>query len=184
MGSTVDGDAGHLNAGRLAYGCTNLATAWPHGGTGLGLIGQCFLFPQRLWRALDAEETNAAVEVLWLGGNVTVAFTMVGWDHDAAAVINPNTSTSSSTTVVEWPGSDYAPGTPIAPLSNVVFTPFDTTNGKGWVLYKAVAVPDVNAELACSAGRFLEVPGVLIATPNSSDNLGKFGKFSELGALP
>lgn len=183
MGSTVDGDAGQLNAGRLAYGCTNLATAWPHGGTGLGLVGAVFLFPQSQWKALDAEETNSAAEVLWLGGNVTVSFTMVGWDEDASALINPNSSTSNSKTVVEWPGSDVVAGAPVATVTNVVFTPNDTTNGKGWVIYKAAVVPDLNAELACSAGRFLEVPAVIVALPDASDRLGKFGKFSELGSL-
>jgi hypothetical protein len=176
-----DADTGQLNAGRLSYGSSNLTGDWPYtGGTGLGTIGQVFLFPQRMWKALDAEETNSAVEVLWLGGNVTVALTMVGWDEAGVAALNPNTGTSNSKTIIEWPGSDYTAGAPITPLTNVVFTPHDTTNGKGWVLYKAVAVPDVNQELACTAGRFLEIPAVLIAIPDATDRLGKFGKFSEL----
>lgn len=178
--ASPDADAGQLNSGRLAYGCSNLSTAWPHGGTGLGTVGAVFLTPQRLWSAPIAEETNAAVEVLWLGGNVTVAFTLVGWDEDATAVIFPNTATSNSKTVVEWPGTDLAAGAPVSTITNVVFTPWDVTNGKGWVIYKAAPVPDVNAELAHTAGRFLEIPAVLIAIPDATDRLGKFGKFSEL----
>lgn len=180
MGSP-DADTGQLNAGRLSYGSSDLAGAWPYtGGTGLGTVGAVFLFPQRMWSALPAEETNGAVEVLWLGGNLTASLTMVGWDEAAAAALNPNTGSSNGKTILEWPGSDYVAGAPITPLTNVVFTPWDLTNGKGWVIYKAVAVPDVNSELACSAGRFLEIPAVLIATPDSTDRLGKFGKFSEL----
>lgn len=180
MGSP-DGDTSALSAGRLAYGCTDLSTAWPHGGTGLGLIGQIFLFPQRRWASLPFEETGATGEVIWLGGDVVVSLTAEGWDDAAQAVLNPNTASSSGRTIIEWPGSDYVPGAPISPLSNVVFTPWDTTNGKGFVLYRAVAVPDLNQALAFSAGRFLEVPAVLIAAPgDGSDRLGKLGKFSDL----
>jgi hypothetical protein len=182
MGSP-DGDSGQLSAGRLAYGCTDLSTSWPHGGTGFGLVGQVFVFPQRQWKALDAEETSAPVEVLWLGGPVVVSFTLEGWDEDAAPKIFPNTGTTNSRTVVEWPGSDVAAGAPITALSNVVFTPWDTTNGKGFVLYSAVPVVDVNAELAFSAGRFLEVPAVLVGLPNGSGNVGKLGRFADLGSL-
>lgn len=176
-----DGDTSVLSAGRLAYGCSDLSAAWPHGGTGLGLIGQVFLFPQRRWAALTFEETNSTGEVLWLGGDLTVSLTAEGWDEAAQAVLNPNTASSSGRTIVEWPGSDYTAGAPITALSNVVFTPWDTTNGKGFVIYRAVAVPDLNQALAFAAGRFLEVPAVLIAVPgDSSDRLGKLGKFSDL----
>jgi hypothetical protein len=180
-----DGDYGQLSSGRLAYGCTNLATAWPHGGTGLGLVGQVFVFPQRRWLPLQAEETNSAAEVLWLGGDVVVSFTLEGWDEAAVAVINPNYETSGGTTVVSWEthaATTYPPGSPLAALSNVVFTPWDTTNGKGFIIYSAVAVPDVNAELALGANRFLEIPAVMVALPNSSNELGRMGKFSTLSA--
>lgn len=176
-----DSNTGLLSAGRLAHGCSDLSAVWPHGGTGLGLIGQVFLFPQRAWAGITFEETNSTGEVLWLGGDLTVSLTAEGWDEAAQAVLNPNTASSSGRTIVEWPGSDYVAGSPIAPLSNVVFTPWDLTNGKGFVIYKAVAVPDLNQALALSAYRFLEIPFVLIAAPgDASDRLGKFGKFSDL----
>lgn len=180
MGSSVDGDASVFSSGKLAYGCSNLATAWPHGGTGLGLVGQVFLYPQKKWAGLIQEETNSESEVLWLGGSLVVGLTLEGWDEDAMAVLHPNTATSSSRTIVEWPGTDVPPGGPITPLSNVVFTPRDTTNGKGWVIYKAAAVPNLNSEFAFNAGKFLEIPAVLVAIPDGSERLGKFGKFSDL----
>lgn len=176
-----DGDAGQLSAGRLSYGSSNLTGSFPYaGGTILGLVGAVFVFPQRLWKGLDAEETNAPSEVQWLGGPVVVSFTLMGWDEDATAVIFPNSATSNSKTVVEWPGSDVTAGAPVATITNVVFTPNDLTNGKGFVIYKAAVIPDLNAELAFTAGRFLEIPAVLIALPDGTERLGKLGKFSEL----
>ncbi len=179
MGTTVDGDSGQFSAGRLAYGCTNLATAWPHGGTGLGLVGVCEIVPQQAYRVLTAEETGSAVEVLWLGGDVVAYFTAMGWDNDAQAVIHPNSDQSSGHTIVKWPGTDVVVGTPTTTLTNVVFTPWDTTNSRGWIIYKAAPLPD-NQRLRFSAQSFLESPAVLIALPDGSDRLGAMGKFSEL----
>lgn len=176
-----DGDTGQLSAGVLSYGSSNLTGAVPYtGGTLLGLVGAVFVFPQRLWKGLDAEETNAPSEVLWLGGPVVVSFTLMGWDEEATALIFPNSATSNSKTVVEWPGSDVVAGSPVATITNLVFTPHDATNGKGWVIYKAAVIPDLNAELAFSAGRFLEIPAVVVAIPDATERLGKLGKFSEL----
>lgn len=176
-----DENAGTLSAGRLAYGCTDLSAVWPHGGTGLGLVGQVFLFPQRRWAGLPFEETNSTGEVIWLGGDLVVSLTLEGWDEAAMAALNPNTATSSGRTIVEWPGSDYVAGAPVTPLQSVVFTPWDTTNGKGFVIYRAAGLPDLNQALAFSAYRFLEVPAVLVAVPgDSSDRLGKLSKFSDL----
>jgi len=176
------GDSGQLSAGRLAYGCTDLSQSWPHGGTGLGLVGQVFVFPMRRWSALAQEETNSATSVIWLAGDVVVSLTQEGWDEDAMRVFNPNAETSNSKTVVSWKGPTQTTpaGAPVPTITNVVFTPWDTTNGRGFVIYLAAPVPDLNAELALSAGRFLEVPCVLLALPDGSDRLGKLGKFSEL----
>ena len=178
MGSP-DTNTAYLVAGRLAYGCTSLATAWPHGGTGLGLVGSIFVFPPSASKALLAEETNSASEVLWLGGDLTVSLTANGWENDALAFLNPNSSMVSTHVVVEWPGSDVVVGAPTTTYTNVVFTPTNTEH-PGLILYKVAPVPEVNQRLALSAVRWLEVPAVLVALPDASDRLGKMGRFSVL----
>jgi len=167
-------------SGRLAYGCTDLSTDWPHGGTGLGMVGKLFVSPQRSWVALAAEETSSAAEVLWLGGDVVVGFTCHNWDNDALAKVFPNTTTSSGDTLIQWPGSTVVPGAPLTPLSNLVFTPRNEAEHPGLLIYKAVILPDVNAELFLSAYRYLEIPAVVVATPDASDRLGVMGRFSRL----
>jgi len=175
-----DGDTSALSGGRLAYGCTDLTAAWPHGGTGLGTIGQVYLVPQKRWAPLDQEETNSPSEVLWLGGPVVVGLTIEGWDDAAIAVLHPNTAASGGRAIVEWPGSDVVPGAAVPTITNVVFTPWDTTNGKGFVLYKVAPVPDTNAELFFASGRYLEQACLLIGLPDASERVGKLGKFSDL----
>jgi hypothetical protein len=177
-------NAGVLSGGRLAYGCTDLSTAWPHGGTGLGLVGQVFIRPQSRWAVVEQEETNSAVEVQWLGGTVVVGLTLESPDDNALAVLNPGGALSGSNAVVSWPGSAVA-GTALTPLTNVVFTPNNRTDGRAFVIYRAVPVPDVNQELVFNSGKFLEVPFVLIAVNDGTGtNMGKLGRFSDLGALP
>ena len=177
--AATDLNTAFLAGGRLSYGCTNLATAYPHGGTALGLVGGLYVFTQSESKALLAEETNAAVEVLWLGGDVTISGTLNNWDNDALAFFCPNTSTVSSATVVEWPGSDVPAGAPLTTYTNVVFTPTASAH-PGVVLYVAAPVPEVNARLALSAYRWCELPFVLIGLPNGSGNVGTMGKFSVL----
>lgn len=183
MGSP-SANSGVLSGGRLAYGCTNLATAWPHGGTGLGLVGQVTLLPQSRWVAIDQEETNSPVAVQWLGGGVVVALTLETPDDDALAVLNPGGSLSSTKATVSWPGSAVA-GTLLTPLTNVVFTPNNQTDGRAFVLYRAVPVPEVNQALVFNAGKFLEVPFVLVGVNDGTGtNVGKMCRFADLGALP
>ena len=183
MGSP-SANAGVLSGGRLAYGCTNLATAWPHGGTGLGLVGQVSIFPQSRWAAIEQEETNSPVEVQWLGGGVVVGLTLETPDDAALAALNPGGSLSGSSATVSGPGSAVA-GTPLTPLTNGVFTPNNQTDGRAFVLYRAVAVPEVNQQLMFNSGKFLEVPFVLVGVNDGTGtNVGKMCRFADLGALP
>jgi hypothetical protein len=177
-------NTGVLSGGRLAYGCTDLTAAWPHGGTGLGLVGQVTLFPQSRWAAIDQEETNSPVGVQWLGGGLVVALTLETPDDNALSVLNPGGALSGSNATVSWPGSAVA-GTLLTALTNVVFTPNNRTDGRAFVIYRAVPVPEVNQQLVWNAGKFLEVPFVLVAVNDGTGtNVGKMGRFSDLGALP
>lgn len=177
--ATADVNTAYLATGRLAHSCTAIGTH-PHGGTEVGLVGAVFLFPQSLSKSLLAEETNAAVEVLWLGGDVTVSFTLLNADKDGLNFINPNASTVSSASVTAMPGSTVTVGAPTTTYSNVIFTPRNSDH-PGFILYNAAPVPEVNSRLAFSAYRWHEVPAVLIGLPHASTGaVGKYGKFSAL----
>lgn len=175
--STVDENKAFQVVGRLSYGASSLATAWPHGGTGLGLVGAFYLSPPTLSSSLTAEETNGAANVLQLGGDLVLGFTLKGWDNDALAALFPTTALSNSHRVVSFPAATV--GVAVSTLTNVVFTP-DNPNHPGVVIYKAAPIVAVNAQLFLSAYRYLEIPALMIALPDASDRLGKIGKFSEL----
>lgn len=166
-------------SGRLSYGCTNLATAYPHGGVELGMVGGLYVSPQRLWEALPQEETNSAAEVLWLGGDVVLGGTSRDWLPAALGVIFPNTVVATGDRIIEWPGSLPA-GSPAPTVTNLVFTPRNQAEHMGVIIYKACILPDVNMELRLSAYNYIEVPFVVIAQENGSGALGKMGRFARL----
>lgn len=177
--ATDDPNSAIQVTGRLSYGCTDLAAEWPHGGIGLGLVGGIFLSPPRAWAALPQEETNSASEVLWLGGDLTMGFTVRGWDDDAMRVIFPGGAFSGTDWIADFPGT-LTPGAPVATITNLVFTPRNQLEHPGIVIPKAAVLPDVNMQLLFSAYRYLEKPAVVIALPDANGRLGQFGKFSKL----
>lgn len=176
MGS-VDENLAFEVSGKLAYGCSDLSTAWPHGGTGLGLVGATFLSPPSLTAYLPAEETNAAANVLHLGGDLVASFTVRAWDNDALNVMFGSTALSGSDRIVIFPASGV--GSAITTLTNLVFTP-NNPDHPGWVVYKAAPALELNSRLYLSAYRYLEIPAVVVALPDGSDLLGKMGVFAGL----
>lgn len=176
MGS-VDEDLAYEVSGKLAYGCSDLSSAWPHGGTGLGLVGAVYLSPPSLYSSLPAEETNAAANVLQLGGDLVMGITLRAWDSDALAALFPNTTTSGGNRIISWPATTV--GVAVSTLTNVVFTP-NNPDHPAVVIYKAAPLLQVNAQLYLSAYRFLEFPALLVALPDASDRFGKMGKLSVL----
>ena len=169
----------YLNSGRLAYNCTDLSTAYPHGGTALGLFGNVILRPPHGKTLLMEEETGAPSAVLWRGGTLMLAGICKGWDNDALGVIWPNTTTGSSgDKVIQWPGSTVVPGVALTPLTNVVFSPVNP-DYPAIVLIKPVAVPDIDLQVKLSAYRYMDVPCVFIATTAGS-SYGSMGLLDDL----
>lgn len=169
-----------LAGGKLSYGCTDLSTAYPHGGTALGMFGSIVLRVPSEHRLLIEEEHNAPGAVQWLGGALILGGRLRTWgDDDALAAVMPNTSSSSNGVTVQWPGSTVPTGAPAAVLTNLVFTPINAEHPH-LVIYKAVALPDRDASLPLTAYRYLDLPVVFVATPNAAGNYGAMGPKADL----
>ena len=175
----ADLDTVYAVSGRLAKACTNLATAWPHGGTGLGLVGEVSVLPQRAARLLIYEEFNAPGGVIRAGGPVELRCRTRNWDADAIASLFRGGSTSSGQPLLSW-----SPGVALAtPLTNVVFTPDAASLGDPpptLALFNVVAVPEDEGAFAYSAYRWLSIRLRLIATTSGTD-LGRMGAPGSVG---
>jgi len=167
-----------LVTGRMAYGCTNLATAWPHGGTGLGLVGGISLSPPSDYAQHLSEGINSTWEVTWRGGNLVMGALVEGWEDDAYGKVLPNVSG----TTIQWPGSTTTIGTSMDPraLSPLVFTPRNQTEHPAVILYKAIPILTPQAQMALSSFRFLNIPVLFVAQPDASDRLGAMDLLANL----
>ena len=138
-------NVGRLSA--LASGQTyDFATAYPHGGTALGLVSDVRIRRTEGRQLIVAEEFGVeVVDEVYSGEAWLLSFALRGWDSDAILACFPNTDlgTTSKFRGVDYPGTTVYPGTLKSTLATkVLFTPNDTAN------HAAVYLPNAFAELA------------------------------------
>ncbi len=106
--ASVNVNRGLLVNGKLAYGCNDLTAAWPHGGTGLGLVGSIYFQPPAGQVRLPAEEDGGTRAILYTGGDAVLGASVEGWEDSAAggalAPLFPSHRQVNSRVVLEWPG--------------------------------------------------------------------------------
>jgi len=173
--------------GRLAWGCTDLTAAFPHGGTELGFVGQVAFEPGEGVQEITAEETGRVVEVVATITRPVLTAVLRDADDDALGHVFLNTSTGSTTgrTVVDIGGTNRA-GYLYAGRSGVlVFTPESVIEGNDdvhrmVVFYKAVPHTQAQAKLALVLGTKEEIPVAFIGIEDSSGRLVKAGFRADL----
>lgn len=176
-------NAAYTATGRLAYGCNDLSAVWPHGGTGLGLVGNIVLSPPSNFRQHLSEGINSTWSVQHMGGDLIMGALIESWDdNDALAKLWPNVDAGATKQILKWPGTDFLPGTisDAMALAPLVFTPRDQTQPNAILIYKAAILHDVNLQLRLSSWRFLNYPVVFVALPDASGRLGEMGLLAEL----
>ncbi len=107
-----------LVTGRLSYGCDDLSEDWPHGGTGLGLVGSIFWQPPAGQVRLPAEEDGGTRAILYTGGDAVLGASVEGWDDSVSggvlASLFPSHRRVNSRVVLEWPGQENPTATATA----------------------------------------------------------------------
>ena len=174
--------------GRLAFGCTDLTTAWPHGGTGLGSAFGATLtrfggsYPVTI-EAFGGEP----VEYLEAGEVWGIGATLRTFNDDAVDTLFPNTAagTMSDRQVVSAPGSVRAGNWMSARAVLLVFTPEGATHAKSdtapdvdapfVVLYNAIPLIDESAELALEQDVLFGIPCLFAGIRDSSGRVMKMG---------
>lgn len=187
-----DKNKSYLVNGRLAYGCADLTAAWPHGGTGLGLVGSIYWQPPSSYVELPAEEDGAPRAVLYTGGRGVLGASVEGWDDSVSggvlAALFPNTSNNAGGTrkVVNWYGAPTT-ATPAVPvggrfpeLTNLVFTPTNVSEHPALVIYKAIVFLEASAQLRLGSYRYLSVPILALAVPDDDGLVASFGRLADL----
>lgn len=170
--------------GRLAINPTNLAQAWPHGGTGLGATNKVMLISYGASYPVTIEAFGGEpVEHLEKGEVWGLGFHMRAWDPNALATLFPNTSVGSVSQKrgVSAPGAVKA-GQWISDRSvKLVFTPEGATHAQSAtqqdvdvpfvVLYKALPLLQAQAELVLARTDELKVPALFMGIRNASSQI-------------
>jgi len=182
--ASPDQNRASLSGGRLSYGCSNLSLAWPHGGTGLGQVGEVYFEPPASYKMLPAEEDNITQKILYMGGDAVLGARVRGWHPDTAdAVLSsifPNVTDVSGKMRIDFPGSGIVAGEEMPALTPLVFTPNRPEDHPAIILYKAIVLLEESARLALSTMRWLAVPLVVVGIPDGSGRVAVMGPLASL----
>ena len=137
----------------------NFTTAYPHGGTALGLVRDIKLQRTEGRELIIAEEFGVeVVDEVYTGEAWLLAFALRGFDDDALGAIFPNTATGTLAKKkgIVYPGTDVVPGNlRSGGAVKVLFTPDDTANHHA--VYLPNAIPEIAEELEIPLGRSNEL---------------------------
>jgi len=169
--------------GRLAYGCTSLAAAWPFGGTEIGLLADSVLAWDVPVSYLEYEEYGSeTVEVVTEGEAWSLACVLRSWDSDALSLFAPNSSVGAVTgkRVVSTPGTNRAGYLWSARGTALVFAPESVVAGHDdqhplVVFHKALPHPARSAKLELRLGRKWGLPLVVVPVRSAAGRMADVG---------
>lgn len=164
--------------GRLIKDPTNLSAASPYGGTVLGAVaGQKFITGLRHGVIVNEHQGGATNDVVYSGESVVIECVLRGWDADAIAAVNPNTSASGST--IDYLVAGAGKNRPGYTMGNqsmaLLFEPDDTANNRMILFRKCVALPKAAMELQMKLKVEAVIAAVFYAVPDSTGRCAHVG---------
>lgn len=164
--------------GRLAYGCDDLTADWPHGGTGLGLVGRVYYSPPSQYAVAERGEDGSVERVVYTGGRAACGVELLGWDDDALGAVLPVSTTSyAEGRLIEW-AENNTPGD-VTALTNLVYTP-NNSDHPGWCMYKAFPLLELNQRLNFSSFRVLSLALMFLGSPDANSRVFALGPISRI----
>ena len=166
--------------GRLCVDPTDLSTAFPHGGTALGVVSRIAWEPRISYDEVVAQEWGGVTsKVVYAGESPMLYGILRSWDNDLMQILCRQTG-AGSVSGSGTPGNRYLignpdsgtprPGTLIAGRK-IVFSPLSPDVHEFLILYNAKPKLDVAARMELSVSRELGIPFALICTPDATGRL-------------
>jgi hypothetical protein len=169
-------NASYLGSGRLEHGGTTFGSAFPHGGTDLGVFSRLVVEPVTYSERVVREEDNATDEVLLFGSDLVLSFRLEEWSADAIAALFPSSRLDTGDRIITWPYAAQAAPT----LTPLVFSPRNTAEHPALIVFNAEVVAAREVRNPLSATRHLTWDFLVYGTPNGSGNVGEMGLLSKL----
>lgn len=174
----------------LVWNPTSLLTAYPHGGSALGLMRDIDIRLGVQKSDVTAEEWGGVVvDSVYLGESIVLAAVLRSFDPDALNIIHPNTSLGAVTKARKVKGHVAGSGINRAGLllstraGKLVVSPRDPDDSPMLVLYNAIPVIDADALLSYCFSKELGVLVAFIGTPDSAGKVYEWGQRKDLTAV-
>lgn len=184
--------------GRLVLNPSNLAAAYPYGGTEIGKTNVCMLRPLGSVYRVEYEALGEVGDVLEANKRYVFSCFCRGWDDDAVAQLfsraysaggtsqhaqfsepGPNGLTYNSGTG-EWEGT-LAPGSSAITRAVVLlYVPDDTTHVPAVLIYRGIPDWSDGAQVALSRRDELGIPVTLECLRDANDNILTVGRLADL----
>lgn len=172
--------------GQVAFGVTDLATAWPHGGTGLGVVSYAVVMPNRkteIERGADDKFAGQVVGLHHAGESWTIGLSLRQWADDVLTAIFRNYITAGSgnkvlVDAIQMGGSALVPGQDVPTLGNLLFTA-NNPDHPCVLFYDVRPVIEETSELMMTAINELQVDVVFQAL-STGVKMYQMGKLADL----
>jgi hypothetical protein len=174
----------------LVWNPTSLLTAYPHGGSALGLVRDLEIRLNVQTSSVVAEEWGGqVVDEIYLCESIVLTAVLRSFDADAISALFPNTSLGAVTKARKVKGHVAGSGINRAGLllstraGKLVVSPRDVDEAPMLVIYNAIPVVDADALLPYCWSKEL---GLLVAfkgTPDSSGKVYEWGQRKDLTAV-
>ncbi len=172
--------------GRLSHSPSSLTSAYPHGGTALGLTRGLAIKLNSSYdpeAVIEAEEYGGEItDAIQQGEGASVSCVLHSWDADALSKIFPNTAAGTTTQKrqVSAPGSVRA-GSRLSSRSIVlVFTPDNPDHHPMFILRRALPALQTAQEINLRLDREAGIAAVFLGIRDTSGRLYDFGMRHDL----
>lgn len=159
----------YRSPGRLVKNPTSLTSAYPFGGTELGIARDMAFKPMIATRKLIAEEFKSPVEVILTGTQAVMTGVMRTWDNSMMSTLFPEVTTSSAGDVgIVDTVAGARPGYPLTRKACVLlFSPLAVDLHKSILIYNAVPIVDEAFEMRLSLAEEFGLPFAFQAIPDA-----------------
>lgn len=171
--------------GKLVKDPTNLAIAYPYGGTELGLTTAVLFKPGVQARQHGAEEWGGVkIENTFIGEVAMLSLTLRGFDADALGRVFPNIAVGAATGRTGISGKVNGTNLPGYRMSGKAFkllwVPDDLEECEGLLLYSAIPGVEETAELQLSTSDEFGVPVFFLGAVDSQKRVYQMAHFDDL----
>lgn len=164
-------------------GPTNLATAYPYGGTEVGKARLCVLQPRGTGFRVMSEGLGEATDVLESSNEYVFSCFLRGWDDDAVAQFFSGGYTAGSTSkhaVWAEPGTTTPGASALGRAVVLLYVPDDVIHVPAVLIYRGVPDWTPGSELALQRGEELGLPVTLECLRDANDNILAVGLLADL----